>query len=242
MSPLAFHVLGDSADTQAALLYQASTAARRRILFVLAHGAGAGHAHPWMVKYARAIAGRGVDVVTFNFPYKEAGRSAPDRAPVLEDAFRRVVVSAVAHRHVDAARLFIGGKSMGGRIATHLASTPDVWPAEAPSLSGVVVFGYPLNPPGGSKRSADRVSHLARIAAPTLVVQGTRDTFGGPDSIRDAVKAYARRAPIEVQGIDGGDHSLAVRKSTQEPIDNAIWDDVVKWMERVTSDKVHVQS
>ena len=56
MSPLAFHVLGDSADTQAALLYQASTAARRRILFVLAHGAGAGHAHPWMVKYARAIA------------------------------------------------------------------------------------------------------------------------------------------------------------------------------------------
>jgi predicted alpha/beta-hydrolase family hydrolase len=234
MSPLAFHVTGDGADTQAALLYQASTATRRRILFVLAHGAGAGHAHPWMVKYARAIAERGVDVVTFNFPYKEAGRSAPDRAPVLEDAFRRVVVSAVGHRHVDAARLFIGGKSMGGRIATHLASAPDVWPADAPRLNGVVVFGYPLNPPGGSKRSADRVSHLARIATPTLVVQGTRDTFGGPDSVRDAAKTHAPRAPIEVQGIDGGDHSLTVRKSMQEPIDNAIWDDVVKWMEKVS--------
>ena len=92
-------------------------------------------------------------------------------------------------------------------------------------------------PPADPKRSADRVSHLARIAVPTLVVQGTRDTFGGPDSIRDAVKTHAPRTPIEVQGIDGGDHSLAVRKSTQEPIDNAIWDDVVTWMERVTSDK-----
>ena len=234
MSPLAFHVQGDAEHTQSAMLYQADTATKRRVLFVLAHGAGAGHAHPWMVKYARAIANRGVDVVTFNFPYKEAGRSAPDRAPVLEDSFRRVVTSAAAHRHVDAERLFIGGKSMGGRMATHLASAPALWPKETPSLDGVIVFGYPLNPPGGSKRSADRVSHLERIAVPTLVVQGTRDTFGSPDSIREAVKAHAPRAPITVHGIDGGDHSLSVRKSTQEQVDAGIWDEVVTWMKKVT--------
>ena len=231
MSPLAFHVMGDADDTQSAMLYQADIASKRRVLLVLAHGAGAGHAHPWMVRYARGLADRGLDVVTFNFPYKEAGRSAPDRAPVLEDAFRRVIASAIAHRHVDAERLFIGGKSMGGRMATHLASAPDLWPAGAPSLDGVVVFGYPLNPPGGSKRSADRVSHLARITVPTLIVQGTRDTFGGPDSIRAAVKAHAARAPIEVHGIDGGDHSLTVRKSAQDQVDAGIWDEVVGWMQ-----------
>ena len=234
MSPLAFHVHGDAAETQSAMLYQADTATKRRILFVLAHGAGAGHAHPWMVRYARAIADRGVDVVSFNFPYKEAGRSAPDRAPVLEDAFRRVVTTSVVHRHVDASRLFIGGKSMGGRIATHLASAPELWPKDVPRLDGVIVFGYPLNPPGGSRRSADRVAHLAGIASPTLVIQGTRDTFGGPDSIREAVTAHAPRAPITVHGIDGADHSLAVRKSTQEQVDAGIWDEVVAWMKKVT--------
>jgi predicted alpha/beta-hydrolase family hydrolase len=230
MSPLAFHVQGDGAGSKAALLYQASKATKRPCLFVLAHGAGAGQAHPWMVKYARSIADRGVDVVTFDFPYKQAGRSAPDRAPVLEDSFRRVIVSAAAHRHVDATKLFIGGKSMGGRMATHLAGAPELWPSDAPSLDGVIVFGYPLNPPGGAKRSADRTSHLARIAVPTLVVQGARDTFGGPDAIRNALKTHAPRAPIEVHGIEGGDHSLAVRKSTQDQIDNEIWDRVVQWM------------
>jgi predicted alpha/beta-hydrolase family hydrolase len=119
---------------------------------------------------------------------------------------------------------------MGGRIATHLASAPELWPPDAPSLDGVVVFGYPLNPPGGSKRAADRTSHLARIAVPTLVVQGTRDTFGGPDAIREALRVNAPRAPIEVYGIEGGDHSLAVRKPTQDQVDGEIWNKVVQWM------------
>ena len=104
--------------------------------------------------------------------------------------------------------LFIGGKSMGGRMATHVAAAPDLWPHGAPALAGVVVFGYPLNPPGGpSKRSPDRVSHLARITVPMLIVQGTRDNFGGPTDIAQAAP-HAR-----VLEVPTGDHSFAVLKS-----------------------------
>jgi predicted alpha/beta-hydrolase family hydrolase len=235
MSPVAFHVAGDAALTHSALLYQAAPGTRRDALFVVAHGAGAGQSSPWMVSHARALADRGLEVVTFNFPYMESGRSAPDRAPVLEDAFRRVIVAAVNHRHVKATRLFIGGKSMGGRIATHLAADPDNWPAAAPPLDGVIVFGYPLNPPGGaSRRSPDRVSHLLQIRVPTLIVQGTRDNFGGPDAIREAIGSRARA--IRVHTVEGGDHSLAVRKgrapdrpTPQERSDEDVWKTVIEF-------------
>ncbi len=88
-----------------------------------------------MTSYASALAARGITVVTFNFPYMEKRRKTPDRAPVLEDAFRRAIAGAVEHRHVKASKLFIGGKSMGGRIATHLGANLDQWP-EAPKPSG----------------------------------------------------------------------------------------------------------
>jgi predicted alpha/beta-hydrolase family hydrolase len=171
-------------------------------LLVLAHGAGAGQDHPFMVRYARGLAARGVTVVTFDFPYIAAGRKVPDKAPVLEQAFRAAIVEATARPDFKNHRVYIGGKSMGGRMATHVAAAPDEWPADAPSLAGVVVFGYPLNPPGGpSKRSPDRVSHLARIEVPTLIVQGTRDNFGGPDDVRAAMPQ------ARVHAVVGADHS-----------------------------------
>jgi predicted alpha/beta-hydrolase family hydrolase len=201
-------------------IYPAEAAVRKHALLVLAHGAGAGASSPFMVRYAKALAARGIDVATFDFPYMAAGRKSPDRAPVLEEAFRRAVIDAARQR--PAARLFIGGKSMGGRMATHLAADPDAWPAEAPPLSGVIVFGYPLHPPGGpSKASPDRVSHLFRIRVPTLIVQGTRDTFGGPDAIRAAIAAGA--STIDVFGVEGADHSLARRRAPHE-IDQLVWD------------------
>lgn len=231
MSPVAFHIPGDAPDTDAALLYPADATARRDTLFVLAHGAGAGHASPWIVRYARALAARGLDVVTFNFPYMQARRSAPDRAPVLEDAFRRVVAAAAAHRQVHASRLLIGGKSMGGRMATHLAAAPDSWPETGPRPHGVVVFGYPLRPPGGpSRTSPDRVSHLAKMAVPALIVQGTRDNFGSPDDIRAALADHHPLNAIAIHAVEGGDHSLAVRKSAgraQATVDAEIWDAVI---------------
>jgi predicted alpha/beta-hydrolase family hydrolase len=227
------------------MLYPAASPAQRGALFVFAHGAGAGQSHPFMVRYARGLSARGVDVVTFNFPYLEAGRKSPDRAPVLEEAFRRVVAAAASHQHVTATRLFIGGKSMGGRMATHLAAAPDTWPSETPPLGGVVVFGYPLSPPGGPSRVssagapvarvvrggvADRLSHLLRIRVPTLIVQGTRDNFGGPDDVRRSLEAAGGNPAIAIHAVAGGDHSLSVPKSggpSQAEVDAAVLDAVV---------------
>ncbi len=208
------------------------------ILFVLAHGAGAGHFSPFMTSYARAFAEAGITVVTFNFPYLEARRRTPDRAPVLEDAFRRAVAGAVNQRHVQAKHLFIGGKSMGGRMATHLGASLDRWPKDTPRPSGIVVFGYPLIPIGGNKKS-DRVTHLGAIEVPTLIVQGTRDTFGGPDQIGAAKETAGGHAPerIEVLSVVGGDHSFAVLKSSgraQADVHSEIQRDVVEWMKRVS--------
>src|SRR6185436_11161395 len=112
------------------------------------------------------------------------GRRTPDRAPVLEEAFRHVIRAAAAHPQIQATHLLIGGKSMGGRMATHLAAAPELWPTDLPPLDGVVALGYPLHPPGGR---GDRVSHLLRISVPTLIVQGTRDSFGGPGDVRTAL-------------------------------------------------------
>ena len=170
-----------------------------RALFVFAHGAGAGQHHPFMSGVSKALAARGVDVVTFDFPYKRLQKSAPDRPPVLEQAFREVVEAA--RRSSTATKLFIGGKSMGGRIATHLASQ-GVEP-----LSGVVCYGYPLHPPG--KPEQLRIAHLPSIAVPVLIVQGERDTFGTPGELRPHLEEM--KAEVTLKVIARGDHSLAVR-------------------------------
>lgn len=209
------------------LVYPATATGTPGGLLVLAHGAGAGHTHPFMVTYATGLSDRGLDVVTFNFPYMESGRRAPDRAPLLEDAFRRAVAGAVAHPDVRGKRLFIGGKSMGGRMAVRVAASPDTWPATLPPIAGVVVFGFPLTPPGGAK--GDRTSHFTHLSAPTLIVQGTRDSFGGPDALQAA-------APnVTVHAVDRGDHSFNVPKSAgidQESVHAEVMDAVTEWIRR----------
>jgi predicted alpha/beta-hydrolase family hydrolase len=229
--PVAFQLPGDPNTTVAAALYPAEGERPADALFVFAHGAGAGHFHPFMAGYASGLAARGITVVTFNFPYMEKGRRTPDRAPALEDAFRRAIAGAVAHRHVKASKLFIGGKSMGGRIATHLGANLDQWP-EAPHPAGVIAFGYPLAPPR-SKRTGDRVTHLKQMKVPTLIVQGTRDPFGGPDEIKEALADAETAPPIEIMPVEGGDHSFAVLKSSgrdQNQVHEDILDAVADWM------------
>jgi predicted alpha/beta-hydrolase family hydrolase len=223
MDPLPFSVPGDADLAHSAVLYRAAPAGRLDCLIVLAHGAGGGQSHPFMVRYARGLAERGIDVVTFDFPYIQRKRSAPDRAPVLESTFRRVISAASSRPETAGDRLFIGGKSMGGRMATHVAAGAA---SDVPGLQGVVVFGYPLNPPGGpSRRSPDRVSHLARVTVPMLIVQGTRDHFGGPQSIEEALRgAGAVAAAHRVFGVPGGDHSLAAK------FDQTVWDQVVAFV------------
>ena len=118
-------------------------------------------------------------------------------------------------------------------MATHLGASLDRWPQRAPRLSGVVVFGYPLIPMGGGK--TDRVTHLGAIAVPTLIVQGTKDSFGGPKDITEALTHVNRdgASRVEVRTVEGGDHSFKVTKSVGVPqaeVHAAIQRDVVAWM------------
>jgi predicted alpha/beta-hydrolase family hydrolase len=207
MSPLVMSVELDGASLPA--LAYAAAAGPAELVFVFAHGAGAGQSSPFMRRYAERLAESGIDVLTFDFPYMAARRKLPDRPPVLEHAFRAAVESAVA----GAARraVFVGGKSMGGRMATHLAAQPDQWRCAVP-LGGALALGYPLRPPG--PRGGDRVSHLRQLAVPTLVVQGTRDTFGGPDDIREAV---GPEPLLTIHPVATGDHSLKVQAAAGRP-------------------------
>jgi len=231
MSPLPFEIAAQP-EVIRATLYPATEAGRRHVLLVLAHGAGAGQQSPFMVHYATGLAGRGLDVVTFDFAYLSRGRKTPDRAPVLEATFRAAVAGANARDEVRGSRIAIGGKSMGGRIATHLAAAPEAWPADVPPPIGVVALGYPLAPPGG-RRSGDRVSHLRKLSVAALIVQGTRDPFGGPDEVRDAVFAEGATPPIDVITVAGGDHSFGVLKSSgmdQVTVHAGVQDQIVTWI------------
>ena len=230
MSPVPLNLVGDATTPVAATLYPAE-GTRLDALFVFAHGAGAGQAHPFMANYAAGLAARGITVVTFNFPYMEQRRRTPDRAPVLEDAFRRAVAGAVGHPDAKSSRLFIGGKSMGGRMATHLGAYLEKWPA-TPHPAGIIAFGYPLSPPRG-KRTGDRVAHLRGLTIPTLIVQGTRDPFGGPEEVKEAIADAMPAPPIEILTVDGGDHSFGVLKSSgrdQQAVHHEILDAVAKWI------------
>lgn len=196
---------------------------------VLAHGAGAGQSHPFMVGFARALAERGVDVVTFDFPYMQQRRRVPDPATVLETRYRAVIDRVAADLPSAARALFVGGKSMGGRIATQLAaSDPNL------TLAGLVLLGYPLHPPGRPDRPRD--AHLPALGRPSLFVQGSRDTFGTPDELRP-VLARITPAPT-LQIVEGGDHSFKIGGSRsavarQAEVDVAIQEQIAAWIGRL---------
>jgi predicted alpha/beta-hydrolase family hydrolase len=193
----------------------------RGALFVFAHGAGAGQRHPFMVAVASGLAERGIDVVTFNFPYVDQKRKVPDKAPVLEEAFRDAIRGAGADLQVGPGRrLFIGGKSMGGRMATHLAAQG------LDGLRGVIALGYPLHPPG--RPDQPRTAHLPSITVPVLVVQGEQDTFGTPAELKPVIETM--RAPVTLHVVEGGDHSLGVRGRTPDQTRAPVLDVIAKWM------------
>ncbi|MEO8077513.1 MAG: alpha/beta family hydrolase [Acidobacteriota bacterium] len=190
---------------------------------VLAHGAGAGQTSSFMVRTAAELSSRGLVVATFDFPYITAGRHVPDRAPVLEGAWRDAIDAARAQ--LGGVPLVIGGKSMGGRISTHVASQGGVG-----ALAGLVLLGYPLHPPGRPEQRRD--AHLPAIAEPMLFVQGARDTFGRGDEIR-ALLPSLRHATLHEIG--GGDHSFKVPggKAKQEPTFLGVMDTVAEWIRSI---------
>lgn len=173
------------------------------ITLVLAHGAGAGSSHPWMTRVAAGLETRGIQVVTFDFPYIRAGKSIPDRAPVLEAAWRDVWKGVIERA---TGPVFAGGKSMGGRMASMVASRPGVNGFDPPA-AGLVFFGYPLHPPGKPQQRRD--AHLPQIRVPMLFLHGTRDNFGSPDEM-EALVATLPNATLRV--CDRGDHSLMAPK------------------------------
>jgi uncharacterized protein len=180
-------------------------------VLVLAHGAGAGEKHPWMLRVARGLSTHGVSVVTFEFSYMQARRKRPDQAPVLEAAYR-AVWEEVSRDASPGTKLFAGGKSMGGRMASHVAAAN----AFVPPAAGLVFFGYPLHPPDAPTKRRD--AHLPRISAPMLFIHGTRDPFGSPAEMQDLT---ATLPTSRLYLVEGGDHSLQ-RSRREESVDDAV--------------------
>jgi len=181
---------------------------------ILAHGAGNDMNHPFMSHFHLAFAEAGLLSVKFNFPYKEQGRKAPDRMPLLESTWRAVIRAVRKDAELAPRHLYLAGKSMGGRVASHLA-------AQEQACDGLIFLGYPLHP----AKQADklRVEHWASLSSPTLFVQGTRD----PLCDLDVLKAELPRipAPVTLHVVEGGDHSFKVPKSVGKSQDG-VWQDV----------------
>lgn len=179
---------------------------------VLAHGAGASQASEFMTGFAAALAARGLEVVTFNFPFTERGKKLPDPQPVLESCYRSVLAHVAADPALGTLPLFIGGKSLGGRIASHVAAARDADDSGAGTwwdrLRGLVFLGYPLHPPG--KPQQVRVSHLPQITQPMLIVQGAKDAFGTPAELRLFFDVLPSHSDLYI--VEHGNHSLDVPK------------------------------
>jgi len=197
---------------------------RAAAALVLAHGAGGGQTSRFMVDASNAFAARGITVATFDFPYMSQGRSVPDKGPVLEAHWRAVVDEARRHPSIAGLPLVIGGKSMGGRIASQVAAQ------KVDGIAGLVYLGYPLHPPGKPDQRRDR--HLPDIAEPMLFVQGTRDLFGTSAEIRALLPRLNPRTTLFE--VADGDHSFKVRVSVagrkQDAVLTEIFDTVAAFI------------
>lgn len=165
---------------------------------------------------ASELEARGVQVVTFDFPYMAEGRRMPDKGPVLEAAFEAQWAKVAAST---AGPLYAGGKSMGGRIASQVAARGGF----SPTPAGLVFFGYPLHPPGNPEQRRDR--HLPHITIPMLFIHGTRDPFGSREEMRELIDELPTSS---LTIVEGGDHSLVTGRS--KPVPAAAFDAVRDWM------------
>lgn len=197
-------------------------AARRRARpsapagLLLAPGAGSSSSHPCLLAIEAAVAP--LPVRRMDFPYRLAGRKAPDRAPVLLAALRAEAEAFAAELGVGTDRLVLGGRSMGGRMASMLvAGGGDA--GEALPAAGLVLVSYPLHPPGRPDKL--RTEHLPRLHVPCLFVHGTRDAFGTPEEL--TAHAAAVPGPVTHLWVDGGTHEL-------KRADGAVAAEVVRWL------------
>ena len=211
----------NDSESVTAMLYPAAKPNRAGVTIVLGHGAGADQLSGFMRMAAAGLAARGLDALTFNFLYKEQRRSAPDPKARLEACYRSVIEAASKHKQLKGNKLVIGGKSMGGRIASQVAAE------NSKGIGGLVYLGYPLHPPGRPDKLRDE--HLKDIEPPMLFVQGSRDAFGTEEEVKTIIKKHRLRATLYV--IESGDHSFKVPKSVkpQQQVYEEVMDEVAKW-------------
>jgi len=199
----------------------------RESAILLAHGAGLPMNAPFMQAMADGLCARGFRVLRFNYPYaermeREEQRRAPDAAKRLEACHRDALAELV--RRAPQARWILAGKSMGGRISTHLA-------AQGEDCAGLVLFGYPLHPP--RKPDKQRHEHFPAIVQPALFLQGTRDALCDLSELETALTRFGGTATVHV--VEGGDHSFAVPKRSgrsEAEVYDELLDAVAAWDER----------
>lgn len=171
---------------------------------LLAHGAGSDRSGTALTATAARLAAAGIPTVRFDYPYRTAGRNAPDRPAVLEAATRAAVDLAVEAFGLSPDQLVLGGRSMGGRYCSMVAGAED----EPVPCRGLVLLGYPLHPAG--KPDQLRTAHFPRLRMPVLFISGTRDALAGRDALETAAKTIP--GTVEFHWIDDADHGYRVPK------------------------------
>src|SRR6059058_4908225 len=192
-----------------------------RLLYVLAHGAGAGMRHPFLESISQRLAEQGIATLRYQFPYMERRSRRPD-PPAVAAATVRAAATEAAHIAPDLP-LVAGGKSFGGRMtSTAQAEEP------LPGVQGLVFLGFPLHPPG--KPGDKRAEHLAQVRVPMLFLQGDRDEFADLKLLKPVVKRLGAGATLHL--VKGGDHSFHVLKRsgrTDADVMSELVDAIVKW-------------
>jgi predicted alpha/beta-hydrolase family hydrolase len=211
-----------SASEQVTAIVYPPSGKRVPLRLILGHGAGSNQLTPSMTRLASAFATRGFEAITFNFPYSEKKKRAPDKNDTLEGCWRRVIETFLQKDR----GLVIGGKSMGGRIASQVAA------ADSSGIAGLVFFGYPLHPPGRPEQL--RSKHLPDIKPPMLFVQGEKDAFGTPAELKPILKKLKN---AELCVVEDADHSLKVPKRaerSQDEVDAFVLVEVEAWLRGLT--------
>jgi len=191
------------------------------LLYVLAHGAGAGMRHRFLESMAAVLASRGVATLRYQFPYMEKGRGRPDPPAVLEGTVQAAV--RFASEAAPELPIIAGGKSLGGRMTSRAAADGPL-----PGVRGLAFLGFPLHPPG--RPGTNRAEHLDLVDLPMLFLQGTRDDFAQLDLLRPLCRDLEPRATLHL--VEGGDHSFGVlKRSGRRPEDvlDELADTLVRW-------------
>jgi hypothetical protein len=204
---------------------------------LLAHGAGADRNARALTVVADALADAGIPSLRFDYPYRTAGRKAPDRAPVLEAATREAAATLARTAGLPPERLVLGGRSMGGRYCSMMVASPDAPVPPAPSVDaasgvssgvdrsgrstpalGLLLLGYPLQAMGRPERRRDE--HFGWLRCPVLFVSGTRDSLAPRDALTESARAIP--GPVSFAWIETADHGFRPLKRSGMTIDEAL--------------------